>query len=422
MNLTNTAGGAVSANYPSLAISNDNKIHVVWDFSPDASATTKITYKNCSSNCSAYANWSSDFNIVDNNGVRPTIASDSDSNVYVVWMDDNAGTTQNRDNINTRKRQSSGTWDANVIKTTDSQDNTYPNAAKTLLAGAPYPYLQYVYTRGTAADYNIVFGHEQMLPRKPANSDVNAIKIDGNPDNTALPVFKYSADGNLTIDFNVFDPDFNGIFWSSGRLDANIDARDVNGTPFRIITDLNLVASASAGSNRGLYCDDLNFAGGKDINRYGVTCHWDWNIMLITDRNVFIDLNVIDNNSYVDANSSDQNFGVVPALTANNAADVNIVRPNGGESIGVRDGNYRIDFNVSDKDCNGIFYCNGRLDANIDYNVSGGWTRVVTDLNLLATASAGSNKGIYCDDLNFAGSKDANREVTCPYDWNLAFS
>src|SRR3989344_1101250 len=173
--------------------------------------------------------------------------------------------------------QSSGSWDANVIKTTDGNDNIYPNADKNRMAGTS-DYWDYVYTRGIAADFNIVF-----------------------------------------------------------------------------ITSVLKTPSSAA--------------------------------------------------------------------PANNAVDVNIVRPNGGEIIGVRDGNYRIDFNVSDKDCNGIFYCKGRLDANIELRSKTGdvkVTTIITDLNLLATATAGSNKGIYCDDLNFAGSKDANREVTCHYDWNLA--
>src|SRR3989338_5599582 len=130
-----------------------------------------------------------------------------------------------------------------------------------------------------------------------------------------------------------------------------------------------------------------------------------------------IALTVTDNNGATDANTIGVSISAGPVQFL---VDVNIVRPNGGEIMGVRDGNYRIDFNVSNKDCNGVFFCKIRIDANIDYNVGGGWRRIVTDLNLMATATAGSNKGIYCDDLNFAGSKDANKQVTCHYDWNLA--
>ena len=154
VNISNNSGQSV---YPGMVISGDNKIHVVW---MDNTSMTNygVRYKNCSSNCNAAASWGNDFNVSDENGNFPTIAFDSYNNTYVLWMDDNAW--NDRDNINTRKRQVNGTWDANIIKTTDGNDNQFPNAAKTLLAGAPYSYLQYVYTRGLAADFNIVFVSE----------------------------------------------------------------------------------------------------------------------------------------------------------------------------------------------------------------------------------------------------------------------
>jgi len=394
VNISNHLG---SSQFPSLAISNDNKVHVAWHDN-NYFTSNSILYRDCPGNCGAASSWGNDFNVNDANGTYPTIAFDSDNNVYVVWMDDNAGITANRDNINTRKRQSNGTWDANIIKTTDAVDNQYPNAAKTLLAGAPYDYLQYVYTRGLAADYNIVFGHEQAVALVPPPSnnliDANIIKIDGNLDNQALPSFNYASDGNLTIDFNVQDLDYNGSLFGKGRFDANIDARDVNGTSIRIITDLNLMVSSR--------CDDLNFAR-------TTTCHWDWNIMLITDRNVFIDLNVTDNNGSTDINSSDYNFRVT-TYSPNKIPDANIVKIDGNLTSGAMpvfnyyiDGNLTIDFNVQDLDINGI----GNLDVNLDYrkidtNTS---TRIVSDLNLM--------QGGFCDDTNFYNS------TRCSWDWNV---
>src|SRR3989338_5263822 len=154
VNISNNSGQSV---YPGMVISGDNKIHVVW---MDNTSMTNygVRYKNCSSNCNAAASWGNDFNVSDENGNFPTIAFDSYNNTYVLWMDDNAW--NDRDNINTRKRQSNGTWDANIIKTTDGNDNQYPNAAKSLLPGAPYSYLQYVYTRGLSAVFNVVFVSE----------------------------------------------------------------------------------------------------------------------------------------------------------------------------------------------------------------------------------------------------------------------
>ena len=154
VNISNNPGISIAS---SIAISNDNKVHVVWHDDTSVSSIS-VRYKNCSSNCGASASWGDDFNVTDANGIYPTIAFDSYNNIYVLWMDDNA--TAGKSNINTRKRQSNGTWDANIIKTTDGNNNAFPNAAKSLLPGAPYSYLQYVYTIGFTTPYNVVFVSE----------------------------------------------------------------------------------------------------------------------------------------------------------------------------------------------------------------------------------------------------------------------
>ncbi len=430
LNISNNSGASA---FPQITISNDDKSHVVWH-DDNSMADTQIFYKNCSNNCGVIGNWSAnDLNISAGNSGKtarePTITHDYDNNVYVLWYDNNSRSDGNYQ-VFYRKRTSGGTWDNNATMKYDTNNifGRGVQAPRDTNAKSNLQKLSFVYVREPI--YTVGFNTRLLgtftAVSTPSNNpiDANTVKIDGNPDNVALPSFTYGTDGNLTIDFNVFDLDYNGSFWGIGRFDANIEARDTNGTPFRIITDLNLMVSGR--------CNDLNFAGIKDNNKYGTTCHWDWNIALITDRNIFIDINVTDNNGSTDTNSSDYNFRVNPTISApsNNPIDSNTIKIDGNSDNQplnyysyFRDGNLTIDFNVFDLDYNGSFWGVGRLDANIAFrDMNGLTTRIITDLNLTRSKSIGSNAGLYCDDLNFAGIKDNNKYgTTCHFDWNIVY-
>ena len=418
--------------HPSLLASGDGNWHLVYNKTIAACASNfEVTYKRCAGDCSVSGNWSADFNAsgkcpagAANHSQYPTMTVDGNSNLYFYYVDYNTGALDRY--IFTRKRNGTGVWDNNAMRLAGTLNYNYPNLRRRMATVGGLQIIDLVDVNGENVIFFDANGTGTVGAEAPTNNvvDVNAVKLEGYGLASALKIFTYSIDGNLTIDFNVYDRDWNGIFYGKGRLDANIDFRNVStGSSTRIITDLNLMATATAGSNGGLYCNDLNFSNDRNG---GTTCHWDWNISqtLMAVGNFWIDINVTDNNGSSDTNTFDSNVGVRNQF--NNVVDMNVVKVDGNSTrIAMRyysyakDGNLTIDFNVYDKDWNGIFYGKSRLDANIAFRDTNGLTtRIITDLNLVRTSSAGSNVGLYCNDLNFAN--DRNGGTTCHWDWNIA--
>lgn len=115
-------------------------------------------------------------------------------------------------------------------------------------------------------------------------------KIAGYNSFGALPAFSYARDGNLQIDFNVFDT-------TNSRLTADINYGTTNeqGTGTPIVQDLNLVSAV---------CSD------QDWDDNPSECSWDWNIFGIADANYYILVEVkkAGDASYYDFNASANSF------------------------------------------------------------------------------------------------------------------
>lgn len=110
--------------------------------------------------------------------------------------------------------------------------------------------------------------------------DGNVTTIDGYPISGALPTFAYIYDGNLTIDFNVFDSDNERIY-----VDINYSTSNTQGTGTPLIQDLNLTSAV---------CTD------QDWNDFPSACTWDWDIINVPDGNYYIlmDLNNVINTNF----------------------------------------------------------------------------------------------------------------------------
>lgn len=106
--------------------------------------------------------------------------------------------------------------------------------------------------------------------------DVNIVAIDGFDATGVFPEFNPGVDGNLTIDFNVFNVDNNRM-----TVDINFSTSQSQGTGSVIINDLNLTSAV---------CPDLNWDVSPQL------CSWDWNLSGVADANYFIlmDLNAGD--------------------------------------------------------------------------------------------------------------------------------
>ncbi len=147
--------------------------------------------------------------------------------------------------------------------------------------------------------------------------DINA--IDGNPDNLALPVFRWQNDGNLTIDFEAFDLDNNRL-----TIDLNFSTSQTQGTGTIIATDINLDSTI---------CNDVNFSIA------GVQCSFDLNIHqdLVADNNYFI-LGLLNDGSDVnnlDFNATENSFAVDNITTI---ADL-VAVPQTNQALNSGDGN-----------------------------------------------------------------------------------
>ncbi len=123
----------------------------------------------------------------------------------------------------------------------------------------------------------------------PSAPDINVAKIDNYPDNAALPVFSYVNDGNLTIDFNVFDADNDRL-----AVDINYGTSSLQGTGTVLVRDLNLAPGI---------CADQTW------NDVPSRCVWDWNISIISDANYYVLIKVNDS-AFTDFNAANNSFKV----------------------------------------------------------------------------------------------------------------
>lgn len=118
------------------------------------------------------------------------------------------------------------------------------------------------------------FGAEEE-PETAARVDLNIWRVEGyDVIQQQFPTFNYDYDGNLTIDFNVFNVDNNAM-----TVDINYSTSPTQGTGTVIVNDLNL--SSFVCTNAQLW------------NVYDTNCSWDWNILGVADNNyyILIDLN-----------------------------------------------------------------------------------------------------------------------------------
>ncbi|MDP2973500.1 MAG: hypothetical protein Q8N60_00470, partial [Candidatus Diapherotrites archaeon] len=121
---------------------------------------------------------------------------------------------------------------------------------------------------------------------------VGVVKIAGYDSFGALPAFSYANDGNLQLDFNVFDSNNSRLF-----VDINYSTASTQGSGTVIVQDLNLVSAV---------CTDQNWS---DLPSQ---CSWDWNISGIADNNYYILVRIkkAADASYYDFNATAQSFTV----------------------------------------------------------------------------------------------------------------
>jgi hypothetical protein len=118
--------------------------------------------------------------------------------------------------------------------------------------------------------------------------DINVSLVEGENLFWALPSFSYSADGNLTIDFNVFDADNDRL-----TLDLNFSTQAAVDAPGVIVfNDLNLTSDI---------CTD------QDWDDKGSECSVDVNILNRADANWFVHVEINDS-SDTDSNASGYSF------------------------------------------------------------------------------------------------------------------
>ena len=113
--------------------------------------------------------------------------------------------------------------------------------------------------------------------------------IDGNPDNTGLPLFTVSIDGNLTIAFNAEDADAGDTL----TVDINYSEDNNQGSGTAIVDNLTLGAAV---------CDDADLTD-------TTACSWDWDITGVADGNYYINI-LLSDGTLTDFNASDNSIGI----------------------------------------------------------------------------------------------------------------
>ncbi|MCX6804314.1 MAG: LamG domain-containing protein [Candidatus Diapherotrites archaeon] len=137
-------------------------------------------------------------------------------------------------------------------------------------------------TTSMLLDVNIDYNTLNRVP------DVNVVKIGGYLMTQGLPSFSYARDGNLVVDYNVFDAD-GGV----QRIDLNYSLSRAQGTGTSIVQDFNLTSSNCART---------------DWNTLAVDCNYSFSLSGITDGNYFILAKITDDGNSTAFKASDLNF------------------------------------------------------------------------------------------------------------------
>ena len=197
---------------------------------------------------------------------------------------------------------------------------------------------------------------------------VGITKIGGHNTSEPLPPFSYAVDGNLTIDFNVFDTNNNRLI-----ADINYSTSNLQGTGTAIVQDLNLVSAV---------CSD------QDWNDNPSKCSWDWNIFGVVDNNyyILIKINKGSDPTHYDFNASDNNLMVdnTPPVSADN--DFNI-------GWNTTDQNILISCTDALAGCKNLYYS---LD---DINYQKVWFGNDQNIGIEITADANHQIWYWSDDL-----------------------
>ncbi len=168
---------------------------------------------------------------------------------------------------------------------------------------------------------------KDFFPPPPTGVDLNFTTINGFEYKTH-PIFAYGIDGNITIDFNVFNNYNDRIV-----IELRYSPTTVEGSGTLIVEDLNLTAA---------YCPDQDWADGAS------KCSFSWNYSGVADGNYRILGVVTDTSALTDFNASDANFEIT------NDVNLLIQIPIDEESFEVIDIN-TYSFRVSYSDGNNFF-------------------------------------------------------------------
>ncbi len=238
------------------------------------------------------------------------------------------------------------------------------------------------HTTPTEPDHNTIYTDFVQLTVSYNNApDGNVVTIEGNDATQGQPIYSYNNDGNLTIDFNVSDPNN-----SSLTADINYSATNTQGTGTAIANNLPLSADI---------CDDANFLD-------STKCSWDWDIQETSDGNYFINILVKDSYGLSDYNSSQTLYIDATGPSINiHTIDENPDNATLPPFTFSTDGNLTIDFNVLDEQ-------GGNLTVDLNYSTSdvqGTGTPIANNLSLSATI---------CDNTDFSNT------TQCSWDWDIS--
>lgn len=139
----NSDGGSTNQSYPNLAIDADNDLYAVWTDERNG-ATNQDIYAQKIASSSQIKLWgSSDFLIntdagTSTNQYNPSIAVDTDKNVFIVWTDERYGNQDvyaQKVDVNINRQWSP---DLRVNVNTGGSDQTYPDVTINPATGKPY--------------------------------------------------------------------------------------------------------------------------------------------------------------------------------------------------------------------------------------------------------------------------------------------
>lgn len=167
-----------------------------------------------------------------------------------------------------------------------------------MVMGADDIKLLYASESGSLQEYSSEQGYNN-------NPDVNAYRFNTANDSTyynfnqALPSVSYSVDGDLSIDFNVYDPDNDRL-----TIDFNYSTSNTQGGTV-ILNDVNLTSS---------YCSNI------DWDTSPKTCSYTWNYSAIPDNNYYFLFEVSDG-SATDFNASANSLKILISPQTQNATE-----------------------------------------------------------------------------------------------------